>query len=85
MSCIARDYKRIVLPCQMVILDFWQIIISVNEEKIMDDILKENGKISLLKKIINEEKERLILVNIDPDNLLVSWIPGKYTRTCYKQ
>jgi hypothetical protein len=38
-----------------------------------------------LKKIINEEKERLILVNIDPDNLLVSWIPHKYTRTCYKQ
>jgi len=31
-------------------------------------------------KMINEEKERLILVNIDPDNLLISWISGKLTR-----
>lgn len=41
--CCKRLQKN-VLPGQMVILDFWQIINSVNEEKIVDDILKRIEK-----------------------------------------
>jgi hypothetical protein len=32
-------------------------------------------------KILNEEKERVKVVNRNPDNLLVSWIPGGMTLT----
>ena len=32
-------------------------------------------------KIVNEEKERVRVVNKNPDNLLVSWIPGGMTLT----
>jgi hypothetical protein len=30
-------------------------------------------------KILNEEKERIKVVNKDPDNLLVQWVPGGMT------
>ena len=30
-------------------------------------------------RILNEEKERVKVVNKDPDNLLVSWVPGGMT------
>ena len=32
-------------------------------------------------RIVNEEKERVRVVNKNPDNLLVSWIPGGMTMT----
>jgi hypothetical protein len=32
-------------------------------------------------RILNEEKERIKVVNKDPDNLLVSWVPGGMTLT----
>jgi hypothetical protein len=32
-------------------------------------------------RILNEEKERVRVVNKDPDNLLVSWVPGGKTLT----
>jgi hypothetical protein len=32
-------------------------------------------------KIVNEEKERVRVVNKNPDNLLVSWVPGGMTLT----
>ena len=32
-------------------------------------------------RILNEEKERVKVVNKDPDNLLVSWVPGGMTLT----
>jgi hypothetical protein len=32
-------------------------------------------------KIVNEEKERVKVVNQDADNLLVSWVPGGMTLT----
>ena len=32
-------------------------------------------------RILYEEKERVKVVNRDPDNLLVSWIPGGMTMT----
>jgi hypothetical protein len=32
-------------------------------------------------KIVNEEKERVRVVNKNPDNLLVQWVPGSMTMT----
>ena len=32
-------------------------------------------------RILNEEKERVKVVNKNPDNLLVSWVPGGMTLT----
>ena len=32
-------------------------------------------------RIVNEEKERVRVVNKNPDNLLVSWVPGGMTLT----
>jgi hypothetical protein len=32
-------------------------------------------------RIVNEEKERVRVVNKNPDNLLVSWVPGGMTMT----
>ena len=32
-------------------------------------------------RILNEEKKRVKVVNKDPDNLLVSWVPGGMTLT----
>jgi hypothetical protein len=32
-------------------------------------------------RIVNEEKERVRVVNKNPDNLLVSWVPGGITIT----
>lgn len=31
-------------------------------------------------RIMNQEKERIMIINEDPDNLLISWIPRKLTR-----
>ena len=48
-----------------------------NEEKIDKDL---QVLWPFIYKIVNEERERIELVNVEPDNLLISCMPGKLTR-----
>jgi hypothetical protein len=46
----------------------------------INDLNKDNKVLwEFTYKILYEEKERIKVVNKDPDNLLVSWVPGGMT------
>ena len=48
----------------------------------INNINKDNKAIwEFTYRILNEEKERVRVVNKNPDNLLVSWVPGGMTLT----
>ena len=53
-----------------------------NSPKSINNLYKHNKALwEFTYRILHEEKERIKVVNRDPDNLLIQWVPGGMTLT----